>query len=165
MFPLPAEILRGVLENLDEIVFPQVQDAHGGSVAKCSRMLIKHVILRLENEPQMLAADSAEKRELLAVLAAESASSGNEQLVALGSQIATVLDEATPGPEAGLAAQTAGNDRLKAAFDTVLIGIGVTGLDSSWVEKARDRLRNQMRAQMNRELALVAGAFGAEHPF
>jgi hypothetical protein len=166
MQPLPSDILRGVLENLEELVFPQVEGAHAKSVAKCTRILINHVILRLEKEPELLAEDNREKRELL-TRAANEIESGVAAEVPSVAQLVPHLRRvaSTVSPDQSLPALTDENDGLKAEFLSLLQRLHAerSALGDAF-ESLRKPLRAQLRAQMEREQSLVAPAFGSD-PF
>jgi hypothetical protein len=69
MNPSAQDILRGCVENLEELVAPEISSPHAKSAMMCARMLINHVILRLDQEGAALVEDCREKRRLLATLA------------------------------------------------------------------------------------------------
>jgi hypothetical protein len=166
MQPLPSDILRGVLENLEELVFPQVEGAHAKSVAKCTRILLNHVILRLERESELLAEDNREKRELLARTADE-IESGAAANVPSVSQLVPRLRKvaSTVGQDQSLSALTDENDGLKTEFVSLLQRLHAErSVLGDAFESLREPLRAQLRAQMEREQSLVAPAFGSD-PF
>lgn len=161
MQPTNLDILRSVVVNLEAEVLPQLEGPSARSSGACIRMLLNHVILRLEGEDEALDADSREKRELLASLASELRGHGDEQLEALATRLgrdaAGVTDPGSPVPTAALAAE---NDALKelvaTAVDTIHDARGRLGDDTC--DRLLAPVRGQLRAQLDRELALVTPA-------
>ncbi len=170
MQPTPTNILRGVLENLEALVFPHIQDPHAKSVAKVTRILIDHVILRLDQEIPTLLTDSAEKRALLARLAQDIASLPHEQAGGLSMIVDTLKAAAErPAPSdvaATLEIITADNDRLKEAVEKAIYALydARSQLTETTFARLNGAIREQLRAQTERELALVAPAYGND-PF
>ena len=170
MQPTPTNILRGVLENLEALVFPHIQDPHAKSVAKVTRILISHVILRFDQEIPMLLMDSAEKRALLARLAEDIAKLPSEQagdLPAIAGILKAAAEQPVPcGVAATLESITADNDRLKDAVETVIYALyeSRSKLTEATFARLDGAIRQQLRVQTEGELALVAPAYGND-PF
>ena len=162
MQPLPVNILAAILENLDSIVFPEISSPHARSTAKCTRILLNHLILRLEAEPMLLIQDSNEKRAMLAELASDAASLEHVPPALLHALVAAV-SPTVPHSEtnAGLECLTTENDRLKAVVEDLLILLrgARTSLGEAVFTHLNDRMRKQLSAQVERELSLVAPAF------
>lgn len=170
MQPYPSDILRGVLENLEALVFPQLEDDHAKSVAKCTRILINHVILRLEQEIPALLQDSEEKRQLLNKLADDIAALPTPQadsLQSLAQSLRTGADEPPLSDSAAtLEVVTAENDWLKETLEKAIYALHDKReeLGEAHFARLNGAIRRQLRAQTERELALVAPAYG-EDPF
>lgn len=143
MNPSAQEILRSCVQNLEELVIPEVSSPHGKSALMCIRMLINHVILRLDNEGEALAADSHEKRALFSTLAADGR---------LPPEIATETDTLCRQEEPGytsVASLTARNEAWKRLTEKAL--------DQADTEM-RARIRQQLMTQLERENAWCAPA-------
>jgi len=139
MQPSSIEILRCCVENLEELVIPEVTSRHATSAVNCIRMMLNHVALRLELEPAALSQDNREKTDLLAELEADAALPA-----ALRETIASALGEAGSAADAsGVEALTRVNEALRRGYVAVL--------DANISDDVRRRLRAQMRAQIERE--------------
>ena len=111
MNPSTQDILRGCVENLEELVMPEVTSPHAKSALMCVRMLINHAIVRIEAEGEWLAGDCREKRELLSKLA-----KAGELPAPLVAEVATLAGD--PEPEhTPLAALTSRDDAWKRLFE------------------------------------------------
>jgi hypothetical protein len=133
MQPNPIEILRCCVENLEQLIIPEITSKHGTSAVNCIRMMLNHVALRLELEPAALAEDNLEKRAILEELATEA-------------QIPSAAREAVASALAGISADadaTSVNEGLRRGF--------IALLDADIPDEVRRRLRAQMRAQIERE--------------
>lgn len=153
MKPTSAQVLRGVVENLNELVVPQLEGPHAQSAVANATMLLEHVILRLESEGEALTADNGEKRALLQSLGEVPA-----PLTGAAHRVSEVLAE-TPaaGTYVSIDALTAENEALKAILDEWLRAVhGATDLDEATSQTLRDPVRSQLRAQVDREAELVA---------
>lgn len=146
MQPSSIDIVRGCLENLEEMVFPEVSTPHGVSAVRGVRMMLKHLVLRLEKEAAALVLDSKEKRELFSQAAAEA------QLDERVRRIIRQGVEAAPAPLPLVSpeALTAENDHWKRLAERVLAEPGA--------EPIRGRIRRQLRAQMDREAEYTVAA-------
>lgn len=144
MNPSAQEVLRSCVQNLEELVAPELQSPHAKSAMMCVRMLLNHVILRLDLEGQALAVDSAEKRELLSALVADRSVSDG-----LAEEIATMLGETEPA-FTPIDELTARNEAWKKLIEKVLHNAGDGAL--------RLRVRSQLVAQVARENAFCAPA-------
>lgn len=153
MRPTSAQILRGVVANLEELVLPQLEGPHAQSAAANAVMLLEHVILRLESEGRALAADNHEKRALLGSLGEvpapleRAAREVSERLV----------DAPENGTYASIDALTEENERLKSILDDWLMAIhSAADVDEAETDRLRAPIRAQLRAQVDREAAFVA---------
>lgn len=139
MNPSAQDILRGCVDNLEELVAPELSSPHAKSAMMCARMLINHVILRLDQEGAALVADCHEKRELLSFLAGT-----GEFSPALAAGVQALGAE--PEPEAVSTRQlTERNDAWKRLMETAL--------EEPLSPATRARLRRQLAAQIAREAA------------
>lgn len=137
MNPSTQDILRGCVENLEELVMPEVTSPHAKSALLCVRMLINHAIVRIEAEGEWLAADCREKRKALSALA---------QAGELPAPLAAEVEALAADPEPGhtpVAVLTSRDDGWKRLFERALAG------DLS--PAARAALRAQLAAQIQRE--------------
>lgn len=137
MNPSTQEILLGCVQNLEELVMPEVSSPHAKSALLCVRMLINHAIVRIEAEGEWLAADCREKRELLAALA-----KAGELPGPLAAEVETLSADAEP-VSVPVALLTARNDAWKRLFEQAL--------DSNLSPAVRASLRAQLAAQIQRE--------------
>ncbi|MCK9541601.1 MAG: hypothetical protein M0R03_06165 [Novosphingobium sp.] len=144
MNPSAQEVLKSCVQNLEELVAPELTSPHAKSAMMCARMLINHVILRLDGEGEALAADCREKRALLAQLAQEGTLDAD-----CAAQVAAMLE--APEPEhTSIATLTARDDAWKRLTERVLAGLG----DG----EPRARIRRQLAAQISRENACCGPA-------
>jgi hypothetical protein len=162
MQPTSADILRAVVANLEELVLPQLEGDHARSAGECARMLVNHVILRLEAEGEVLAVDNAEKRTVLLGLARDLSA---ERVTPDIADLAAAIERGVAAcPDVGeyrsVAALTAENDALKALMDVAVRRLhdARSELDESRAAALRAALRVQLRAQIDREASLVAPA-------
>ena len=137
MNPSTQDILRGCVENLEELVMPEVTSPHARSALMCVRMLINHAIVRIEAEGEWLAADCREKRELLSALA-----KAGELPASLAAEVETLAADAEPA-HTPIAVLTSRDDAWKRLFERALEG------DLS--PAARAALRTQLAAQIQCE--------------
>ncbi|KQZ63864.1 hypothetical protein EEB18_007730 [Sphingopyxis sp. OPL5] len=144
MNPSAQDILRGCVENLEELVAPEISSPHAKSAMMCARMLINHVILRLDQEGAALVEDCREKRRLLATLA-----EAGEFPPALAAEVRTLAADAEPGHIA-MADLTARNDAWKRLFERALA--------EPLAPAVRTSLRAQLAAQIGREAAYCVPA-------
>jgi hypothetical protein len=150
--PTSAQILRGVVANLEELIVPQLEGPHAQSAGANAVMLLEHVILRLESEGEALAADNGEKRALLGSLGDVPA-----PLEDAAREVSRRLAD-TPeiGTYASIAALTEENEQLKSVLDDWLVAIhGAPELDEAETDRFRAPIRTQLRAQVDREAAFV----------
>ncbi|TAM64460.1 hypothetical protein [Mycobacterium sp.] len=151
--PTCPELLRAVIANLDELVLPQLEGPHARSSVKNMKLLLTHVIHRLEHEGPELAADNAEKRVAITELVelapdldgAAELGRRLEKIPSAGSYVAV----ATLADEAGQLRQLAIDASLLVHGNTAALG----------QEKADELLaplRRQLRAQLGRDLGAVA---------
>lgn len=144
MNPSAQEVLKSCVQNLEELVAPGLTDPHARSALMCVRMLLNHVVFRLDLEGEALAADCREKRALFAALAQEGGLD-----TALASDIAAMCgtDEPAWTPIAEI---TARNEAWKRLAERVLAShIG---------SQARTQVRDQLVRQIGRENAMCAPA-------
>jgi len=135
--PSAQDILRGCVQNLEELVMPEIGSPHGKSALMCIRMLMNHVILRLEHEGAALEVDCHEKRDLFSELLADHAIS-KEIADAAIDMLGTDEPSYTPIQE-----MTARNDAWKRLVEQTLGDAGR--------EDVRALVRRQLRAQIERE--------------
>ena len=144
MNPPAGEVLHACVQNLEELVAPQLTDPHAKSALMCVRMLINHVILRLAQEGPALAADCAEKHQLFEGLLEQGLLDP-----ALASEIAELL--VAPEPvHTPIETLTARDEAWKRVTERALAGLG-EGMD-------RDRIRRQLVTQVTRENAFCGPA-------
>ena len=137
MNPSTQEILRGCVQNLEELVMPEVTSPHARSALMCVRMLMNHAIVRIEAEGDWLAADCREKRELLSALA-----KAGELPAPLAAEVDRLA--ADPEPEhTPVAALTSRDDAWKRLFERAL--------EAPLSPAVRASLRAQIAAQIERE--------------
>lgn len=137
MNPSAQDILRGCVENLEELVAPELASPHAKSAMMCARMLINHVILRLDGEGEALATDCAEKRALFEQLLGEGA---------LPSGVATAAKAMLAQDEpayTSIAALTERNDAWKRLVEQTTANLAPG--------ETRKRIRQQLLAQVGRE--------------
>ncbi|HMO74613.1 MAG TPA: hypothetical protein PKD99_11740 [Sphingopyxis sp.] len=144
MNPSAQDILRGCVENLEELVAPELTSPHAKSAMMCARMLLNHVILRLEQEGAALAADCREKRKLLCTLA-----DAGEFPASLAAEIGALAADPEPDHTA-VAVLTARDDAWKRLFEKALA--------EPLSPAVRDGLRAQLAAQIGRENSYCAPA-------
>jgi hypothetical protein len=157
--PTSIQILRAVLANLDELILPQLAGAHAQSAGTNAKMLLEHVLVRLESEGLSLAADNHEKRALL------------HELSAIVSSVPTprtageidILDKRLDAiPEHGryvtVESLTEESDLLRGLTNDWILTLHRhrDALAPETFDAARESLRKQLRAQLDRDAALVA---------
>jgi hypothetical protein len=136
--------LKSCVQNLEELVAPELASPHAKSALMCVRMLINHVILRLDQEGEALAADCADKRAVFAALAAEG-------LLDPASRAAVEDLLADQEPEwTSVATLTARDEAWKRVTEQALGALG----DG----EGRERVRHQLARQIARENAFCAPA-------
>jgi hypothetical protein len=153
--PTCPDLLRAVMTNLDELVLPQLEGPHARSAAKNIKLLLTHVIYRLEHQGGALATDNAEKRAVLAALT-EQVGAGDLQarLDAIPSAGSYVdIDE--------LAEEAAQLRQL--AIDTSLhVHRNRDAIGADRAAALLSPLRTQLRAQLDRDRAAVGHLTPAE---
>lgn len=142
MNPSTQDVLRGCVQNLEELVMPEVTSPHAKSALMCVRMLINHTIVRIEAEGEWLAADCREKRDLLGALAR-----AGGLPAALAAEVETLAADPEPA-YTPVAALTERDDAWKRLFERVL--------DAPISPAVRASLRAQLAAQLERENACCA---------
>lgn len=162
MHPSITRILQGIVADLDHLILPQLKGPQAESAGQCARMLLDHVIHRLENEGPSLHADSLEKRQVLQeiarLLTATPATAEHPQLQSLVCGIREGIDRIPPTPRfISFEEITAENDRLKALMETAITVLHErrSELDSKAYDDMRKTIRHQLRSQLNRELAAI----------
>ena len=161
MQPSISDTLRCVLDNLEGIVFPHLEEEHAQSVARCTSILLRVVLLRLAGESTMLAEDSAEKRTLFADLAEALADDPPGELAMIVAELTTASAE-TPLPVVTPDALTAENVKLKATLEGFIVALHAQRgkLGEARFLDLQSRVRRQLRAQIDRELAFVKEPYG-----
>jgi len=151
--PTSAQILRGVVANLEELIVPQLEGPHAQSAGANVVMLLEHVILRLESEGEALAADNGEKRALLGLLGDVPAPlEGAAREVTR--RLAGIPEN---GPYVSVDALTDENERLKSVLDGWLSAVhAASDVDEAESSRLCAPIRTQLRAQVDREAAFVA---------
>lgn len=144
MNPSAQDILRGCVENLEELVAPELDSPHAKSAMMCARMLINHVILRLDQEGAALAEDCREKRRLLGTLA-----EAGEFPASLAAEIRAFAADLEP-EHVAVGELTARDDAWKRLFEKALA--------EPLSPAVRSSLRAQLAAQIRREAAYTLPA-------
>ena len=144
MNPSAQEVLKACVQNLEELVTPGLSDPHAKSALMCVRMLMNHVVLRLDQEGAALAQDCAEKRELFAGLASEGTLDAG-----VAEEVHALLADEDPR-WTGIYALTARDEAWKRVMERAL-----ATLDDG---EPRERIRRQLLAQVTRENAMCAPA-------
>jgi hypothetical protein len=159
MQPSSVQLLRAVVANLEELVIPQLEGDHARSAAECARMVVNHVILRLEGEGEVLGTDNAEKRLLLAGLATTLEAGRTTAGADLAAMVRSEL-EALPATMSYVSMDrlTMENDTLKEVLEQVIIALHEAAQALGRVEGMRSEIRAQLRAQLDRETSLVVPA-------
>ena len=161
MQPSISDTIQCVLDNLEEIVFAHIEEEHAQSVARCTSILLRVVLLRLKGESAMLAQDSSEKRALFAAVSEALAGDLPGELAMIVAELAATSGE-TPLPLVTQAALTAENVRLKATLDGFIVALHAKRdvLGEARFLSLQSRVRRQLRAQIDRELELVREPYG-----
>jgi hypothetical protein len=163
MQPTTVELLRGVVVNFEELILPDLKPGHAASAGSCIRMVLNHIILRLEQEPQVLLQDIAEKRALFAQLVEQMDRDpklrGIERLSSLSGRMAA-LAKTTPAtgyvPVGDLVAL---DDEMKTAVSDLIEELHAQrDAIGEAFDTMREPIRLQLRAQMDREIGMVAPA-------
>jgi hypothetical protein len=153
--PTCPDLLRAVIANIDELVLPQLQGPHARSAANNIKLLLTHVIHRLQHEGNALAADNAEKRTVLAALTDQvGANDLRSRLEAIPSAGAYTPIECLAGEAIHL---------RQLAVDTSLYVHGsVADIGEDKVAELLGPLRAQLRTQLDRDSAAVGHLTPAE---
>jgi len=144
MNPSAQEVLKSCVQNLEELVAPELANPHAKSAMMCARMLINHVILRLGQEGDALATDCREKRALFARLAEEGALDPDS------AADVTAMLEASEPEYTSIATLTERDEAWKRLTERALSRLG----DG----EPRARIRRQLAAQITRENACCGPA-------
>lgn len=144
MNPLAQEVLKSCVQNLEELVAPDLSDPHAKSALMCVRMLINHVVLRLDLEGDALVEDCRDKRALYSGLA--DADSFDPSLV-FDIRGLLKIEEPVHTP---IALITARNEAWKRIAERILA--------SQIDEQTRHSVRAQLQRQIGRENAYCAPA-------
>ncbi|MET3762236.1 hypothetical protein [Sphingomonas sp. UYEF23] len=160
MQPSVTDTLLCVIENLEEIVFPHLTEEHACSAARCSSILIRLSILRLQQEPAMLLQDSAEKRALFARLE-EIVGENRPPALAAAFAEAAAASEGRSETAVSLDRLNEQNDQFKAALEALIgaLHAGSETIGADAFSTARAAIRVQLRATVDRESALVAPVY------
>jgi hypothetical protein len=125
--------------------------------------VLNHVVLRLENEPQALLQDNAEKRELFGRLSAlidrDAAARSVGRLPELARTMSALAQERAPDSYVPTERLVQTNDRLKEVADQLIQQLHAHRAElGDAFDAIRQPLRRQLRAQMDREVAMIAPA-------
>jgi hypothetical protein len=157
--PTCPELLRAVIANLDELVLPQLQGPHARSSVKNMKLLLTNVIHRLEHEGPELAADNAEKRAVVRELVERAADL--DGAAELGRRLENIP---AAGSYVAVAALAEEAERLRQLVidASLLVHRSAATLGQDKADKVLAPLRQQLRAQLDRDLGAVAHVTPAE---
>lgn len=162
--PTPAQILRNIEATLVDVVEPSVTGTTARSALATIGHLLRHVVLRIEQDGALLTADIAASTALLRTVSAYCQQAGDDLQVR---QITTVLaaEDDPVSTDPGMLAVRA--DRLRQAVQDVLIhlqGVRAQRRDDPSYLAARDAIRAYLRDQLEAEAKLIHPAFADKGP-
>jgi len=108
MVPSSVALIESIRQGLEQQVAPTVTDKVALSVLRSIDALLAHLAVRVEGEAGRLAADNADLREVLGLVAVDEAGPSVAELSARHASLLAVVDEA-------LAAALASDDSVRLA--------------------------------------------------
>lgn len=164
MKPNTSEILESVIWSLQTYVEPELQSPFARSVMLTVANLLRHVKLRAESEPQLLAEDI---RDLAAVLGRATGRLGGEAPLSLAVGQAVERARGTlaePGvePVPSVATLAARSEALRECLDVLLQALSAVREhfeDDPRYADTRQDIRRYLARQLEREGQLVTPAF------
>jgi hypothetical protein len=168
MRPYPDELLRSMQFSLDTYVIPNVDDKWGRYVAKVMRRMLVHLERRWQLEGPLLLEDIADLRDVLARVGAdlrEAELSDTGRVTELTASIDAALT-ATDGQPSGYVSVeqlTDLDEVLREALVEVIETCHLLAADAEAeadrLEPLRDRVREYLRRQVDRDNQLVEPTF------
>lgn len=163
MQPTCIQILQSIALNLEELILPALDQPHAKSAAVAARGLLEHVILRLESEGAALEEDNSEKRQLLTTICETIQNSSELSQISDLAELASRLSEGgkqTPASPKYVAIDALAdeNDTLKGLLEMAIVTLYQhhDEINASSLEALRQPIRQQLRAQLDREVAFVS---------
>lgn len=164
MRPRADEVLKSASWTFDEHILPAVQGDFPKSLALTVSNLLRHVLLRLENEGPALIEDNAELRCLLGEIATYVASldAAPPELLAMHPTLADASRPTSTCPPVGLVALSDEADVLRGHLDAALKLLQKYRpalVDQPAYGQVRDRIRTYLDNQLTRQSAWIQDAF------
>ncbi|MEB3071699.1 hypothetical protein [[Mycobacterium] vasticus] len=153
--PTCPDLLRAIIANMDEVVLPQLEGPHALSAGKNIKLLLAHVIYRLEHEGESLATDNAEKRSVLATLTERAGASE------LRARLDGIPDAGRYVRVEDLAVEAIRLREL-AVDASLYVHHNAATLGAAATAECLGPLRAQLRAQLDRDSAAVSHLSPAE---
>jgi hypothetical protein len=170
IYPSTIDILRTVDANIEAKVEPSLSDLTGRSAMATIRHMLRHVMVRIEDEGQILTDDIAALRPLLQKVSAYFASLGEAQAgMAEAAEIDAVLKDSARDPAKYPSLAILGEEagRLRECLYQALrrlqeIRDGRAG-DAAY-KSVRDAIRQYIAYQIEQEDKLIRPAFFGRGP-
>jgi hypothetical protein len=153
MKPSTREIIENIIKSLDEVVLPVVEDKQAASSLRSARTLLDHLARRVEGDAEMLLADNADARQVLAAIVAQFADQpASAPLV----KFLAADTEALPGTITELQSR---NEAMQHVIDVTLRGLPPAGAEAAVEAAIRAALRGYLDRRLARERDMIFPAF------
>ena len=137
MRPTSRELIESIIAAIDTTILPAVEEKQAASSLRAARTLLEHLAVRVETEPEVLAADNQDAAAVLAGLG----------------------DVPDAGEGGGVLALRARNAALQSAIDQRLRAMPIAGRESPAQAEVRRVLRDYLARRLARERDMIFPAF------
>jgi hypothetical protein len=140
MTPTSKELIQAIIAAIDTTVLPQVEEKQAASSLRAMRTLLEHLAVRVEIEPDVLAADNKDAEDTLR-------------------RVGRALPAASTSSSASLVNLNNHNNALQALVDSELLTLPAVGSETAEQATTRRELRGYLARRHGREREMVFPAF------